>query len=578
MRIALAQLNPTVGAIDRNASALADAYAAATQRGADLVVSGELGLVGYPPDDLLLKPAFVTAAAEHLQALADRVGTQPFMVGFPEDIQDTGEPVGVVGEDAIPEDAIPQGLANSAALLANGLIAKVYRKHRIPNYGVFDEARYFRAGTGLAVVDVDNIAVGLTVCEDLWGEGGPVTESARAGAQVVLSPNASPFHHGKRDERERWARHHATTAHTWVVYVNLVGGQDDVVYDGDSFVMAPDGTVVARAAQFEEDLLIVEIDPEGEGERQRAGGRGSERPATPPQQWAPRLDRPAAIYEAVMLGTRDYLAKNGFERAVIGLSGGIDSALTLAIAVDALGADNVTAVGMPSPYSSEGSITDSKELVAALGCHWLELGIGSIMDAFTDALATPFAGRDEDITEENIQSRIRGTLLMALSNKLGDLVLATGNKSEYAVGYATLYGDMAGGFAPLKDVYKTVVYDLCVYRNGTHRPSWRGPSGAVIPQAIIDKPPSAELRPGQRDTDSLPEYDVLDPILESYIEQYRSVENLVADGHDRDVVAKVTRLVDRAEYKRRQAAPGVKVTKRAFGRERRLPITNRWAR
>jgi NAD+ synthetase len=279
-----------------------------------------------------------------------------------------------------------------------------------------------------------------------------------------------------------------------------------------------------------------------------------------------------------VLGTRDYLAKNGFERAVIGLSGGIDSALTLTIAVDALGADNVTAVGMPSPYSSAGSITDAKELVAILGCRWLELGIESIMRTFTDALGEPFAGRDEDLTEENIQSRIRGTLLMALSNKLGDLVLTTGNKSEYAVGYATLYGDMAGGFAPLKDVYKTVVYELSDYRNSTHRPGWRGPSGAVIPQAIIDKPPSAELRPGQRDTDSLPEYDVLDPVLESYIEQYRSVEHLVAAGHDRDLVTKVTRMVDRAEYKRRQAAPGVKVTKRAFGRERRLPITQRWAR
>ena len=558
MRIALAQLNPTVGDIAGNAERLADAYRAATRRGADLVVSGELGITGYPPDDLLLKPAFVAEAARQLDLLAQEVGEQALLVGFPEDVRDADAPVAVIGEDAIP-----QGLANSAALLSNGLVTRVYRKQRIPNYGVFDEARYFRAGDRLAVLDVADVPVGLTVCEDLWGPGGPVTESARQGARVVLSPNASPFHHGKRAEREHWARHHATTADAWVVYVNLVGGQDDVVYDGDSFVMAPDGTVVARAAQFEEDLLIVEIDPDAS--------------TVTPQHWDERLDRAAAVYQALVVGTRDYLAKNGFARAVIGLSGGIDSALTLALAVDALGPEHVTAVGMPSPYSSPGSITDAKQLVANLGCRWLELGIEPIMRSFTDALAEPFAGTEPDVAEENIQSRIRGTLLMALSNKHGDLVLATGNKSEYAVGYATLYGDMAGGFAPLKDVYKTVVYELCEHRNGVHREHWLGPAGAVIPQAIIDKPPSAELRPGQRDTDSLPEYDLLDAVLERYIERYQSVDRMVDDGFDRAVVQRVTRMVDRAEYKRRQAAPGVKVTRRAFGRERRLPITQRWS-
>ena len=557
MRIALAQLNPTVGNIARNADALSDVYQAATRRGADLVVSGELGLTGYPPDDLLLKPAFIAAAAHHLEQLAGGVGEQALMVGFPEDVHDADDPIGVIGEDAIP-----QGLANSAALLRGGTVAHVYRKQRIPNYGVFDEARYFRAGDRLAIVDVAGVPVGLTVCEDLWGEGGPVTESARRGARVVLSPNASPFHHGKSAERERWARHHATATGAWIVYVNLVGGQDDVVYDGDSFVMAPDGTVIARAAQFEEDLLIVEFDPTEH--------------TVPPQHWPARLERPASVYDAVVVGTRDYLSKNGFSRAMVGLSGGIDSALALAVAVDALGPQQVMAVGMPSPYSSPGSITDAKELVAALGCRWLELGIEPIMQAFTDVLAEPFAGTDPGVAEENIQSRIRGALLMALSNKHGDLVLATGNKSEYAVGYATLYGDMAGGFAPLKDVYKTVVYELSAYRNATHREHWLGPSGAVIPQSIIDKPPSAELRPDQRDTDSLPEYVVLDAILEGYIERYRSVDSMVADGFDQDLVTNVTRLVDRAEYKRRQAAPGVKVTSRAFGRERRLPLTHGW--
>jgi NAD+ synthase (glutamine-hydrolysing) len=558
MRIALAQLNPTVGDIDGNAAALLAAYRRAVEQGAQLVVSAELGLTGYPPDDLLLKPAFIRAVAGRLTELATQVGSAPLLVGYPEDVSHLASPTGIVGEDAIP-----QGLANSAALLVDGLVARVYRKQRIPNYGVFDEARYFRAGSDLVVVDVDDVRVGLTVCEDLWGAGGPATESGRAGARLVLSPNASPFHTGKRSERERWARRHAADGGAWIAYVNLVGGQDDVVYDGDSFVMAPDGTIVARAAQFDEDVLVVDIDPDGG-------------PVASPD--APeRLSEVAAVYEALVLATRDYLRKNGFERALIGLSGGIDSALTAVVATDALGPSNVTCVAMPSPYSSPGSITDARDLVDALDCAWLELRIDDVMKAFDTTLAEPFAGTEEGVAEENIQSRIRGMLLMALSNKRGDLVLATGNKSEYAVGYATLYGDMAGGFAPLKDVYKTVVYQLCAYRNRAHRYSWRGPAGAVVPQAIIDKPPSAELRPDQVDTDSLPDYDTLDAILAGYVEQYRSVDRLVSDGHDRTLVAEVTRMVDRAEYKRRQAPPGVKVTTRAFGRERRLPITHRWA-
>jgi NAD+ synthase (glutamine-hydrolysing) len=558
MRIALAQLDPTVGDIDGNAAAILRAYDAAADRGADLVVTGELGLTGYPPDDLVLKPAFIEAVADRLEQLAAHVGDTALLVGFPEDVRDLRGSAGVVSEDVIP-----QGLANSVALLAGGRVAHVYRKQRIPNYGVFDEARYFRAGAELVVADVAGTRVGLTVCEDLWGERGPVTASARAGARVVLSPNASPFHTGKRAERERWARIHAAEGPAWIVYVNLVGGQDDVVYDGDSFVMAPDGTVVARAAQFAEDLEVVDVDAAAD-----AGEAGDLRPP---------LSEPAAIYEALVVGTRDYLRKNGFDRAVVGLSGGIDSALTAVVAADALGPDRVTSVAMPSPYSSPGSITDAKHLAGALGTEWLELRIDDIMEAFATALAGPFAGTEEGVAEENIQSRIRGTLLMALSNKHGHLVLATGNKSEYAVGYATLYGDMAGGFAPLKDVYKTVVYELCAYRNTVHRDTWAGPPGAVIPQAIIDKPPSAELRPGQLDTDSLPGYDELDAILAGYIERYASNDRLVEEGHDRELVARVTGMVDHAEYKRRQAPPGVKVTTRAFGRERRLPITHAWS-
>lgn len=558
MRIALAQLNPTVGDLVANAAALADAYDAAVRRGADLVIGGELGLTGYPPDDLLLKPSFVAATTEQLATLARHAGEIPLLVGFPEDVRDDAGPTGIVSEDAVP-----QGLANAAAVLRDGRVADVYRKRRIPNYGVFDEARYFRGGTRAVTVDVAGAAAALSVCEDLWGDGGPIAEATAAGARVVLSPNASPYSQNKRAQREHWARHHATSGGAWVVYVNLVGGQDEVVFDGDSFVMAPDGQVVARAAQFREDLLIVEFDADAD--------------SAPAQHWAPRLDPSAAAYEAIVLGTRDYLRKNSFSSAVIGVSGGIDSALTLAVAVDALGPDAVTAVAMPSPYSSSGSVTDAKELVAALGCRWLQLGIEPMMHAFGDALSDAFADTEEGIAEENIQSRIRGTLLMALSNKHGHLVLATGNKSEYAVGYATLYGDMAGGFAPLKDLYKTAVFDLSRLRNGTHHDGWLGPEGTVIPPVVIDKPPSAELRPDQLDTDSLPDYDELDRILTGYIEDLRSVDSLVDAGHDRGLVRDVTRMVDRAEYKRRQAPPGVKVTRRAFGRDRRLPITHAWS-
>jgi NAD+ synthase (glutamine-hydrolysing) len=408
------------------------------------------------------------------------------------------------------------------------------------------------------VVDVQGVTVGVTVCEDMWGEHGPVQAAAEAGAQLVLNLNASPYERGKRTGRERWASHHAAAGHVAVAYVNLVGGQDEVVFDGDSFVVGADGAVAVRGAQFATGLVLADV--AADGTVAPLGGPGS----------AERLDPLAEVYEALVLGTRDYVCKNGFERALLGVSGGIDSALVATIAVDALGADRVSGVAMPSPWSSPGSLTDARALCENLGIDYLELPIEPAMLAFDSILAEPFAGTAPGVAEENLQSRIRGTLLMALSNKRGDILLATGNKSEYAVGYSTLYGDMAGGFAVVKDVPKTLVYELARYRNAAAR-------RALIPQDTIDKPPSAELRPDQRDTDSLPAYEVLDPILTAYVEHNRSIAEIVREGADERTVRLVAALVDRAEYKRRQAAPGVKITARAFGKDRRLPITQRWS-
>jgi NAD+ synthase (glutamine-hydrolysing) len=555
MRLALAQLNPIVGDLSRNAQALEAAYAGAVAAGAQVVCASELALTGYPPEDLVLKRAFVEATDEALRHLAAVTGPVPLIVGFVEDLRrapaESWRPITSEVRQYAP-------LANSAAVLRDGQVEKIYRKQRLPNYGVFDEARYFMAGTGPPVIiDVAGARIGITICEDLWGENGPVDEAASSGAQIVLNINASPYSRGKRTERERWAAAHARTTGAWIAYAHQVGGQDEIVFDGDSFVMAPDGAVVARAAQFEPDLLVVNLP---------VGRRPPEAPLAPVP--AERLDPVAEVYAALVLGTRDYVRKNGFTGAIVGLSGGIDSALVATIAADALGPDSVTGVLMPSPYSSPGSVTDARKLVANLGIRAETMPIGDVMRAFDEVLAGPFAGTEPGVAEENIQSRIRGTLLMALSNKFGDIVLATGNKSEFAVGYATLYGDMAGGFAVLKDVPKTLVYDLCHHRNQ---------AGGVIPREILDKAPSAELRPDQLDTDSLPPYDVLDAIIEAYVEDDRSVADIVAQGFDVDTVREVVRWVDRAEYKRRQAPPGVKITDRAFGKDRRLPITQSWS-
>ena len=548
MRLALVQSNSTVGDIGGNAAALLDAYWRATDAGADLVASPELGLTGYPPEDLVLKNAFVSASMDSLQRLAAAVGPVPFVVGFVERLPGR-EATDLLGEY--------DHLANSAAVLRDGRVEAVYRKQRLPNYGVFDEKRYFHAGEDALVVDVGGVPVGLTVCEDQWFADGPVAQSVRAGARVVVNINASPFVTGKRTAREGWATHHATTGGVWFAYLNMVGGQDEVVFDGDSFVMAPGGKVVARAAQFTEELLLVDL-PDSLDESD-----GS---------WpdiAPRLDPDGETYTALVLATRDYARKNGFSQALVGLSGGVDSALVAALAADALGPANVTTVAMPSPYSSQGSRDDAAALAANLGVRHETIPIAPLMGAFDEALAGLFAGTEPDLTEENIQSRIRGNLLMAISNKFGHLLLTTGNKSEYAVGYATLYGDMAGGFAPIKDADKTLVYRLCRWRNAAE-------GAELIPEPILTKEPSAELRPDQRDSDSLPTYDVLDPILECYVERDRSVEEIVEEGHDAETVQRVATLVDRAEYKRRQSAPGPKISPKAFGKDRRMPITNGW--
>ena len=521
-------------------------------RRADVVAFPELAVTGYLPEDLLLKPDFIAASEAAVEQLA--ASGPPgcvAVVGYARREGELEEP------DWDVTVAARDDLRNSAAVLGDGRMIAVYDKSRLPNYGVFDEGRYFPPDEETLVVDVAAVRVGITVCEDLWDERGPITRSAAAGAQLVVNINASPFHAAKRELRERWITHHCRQDGVWLAYVNEVGAHDEVVFDGDSAVYTPDGAAVARAVQFEEQLLIVDL-PLGDDR---------DLPALPPRDDPRRLGPVEEVWRALIVGTRGYCHKNGFRDAVIGLSGGVDSAVTAAVAADALGADHVLGVAMPSPHSSDHSLSDAKELAATLGIRFEVLPIAPAMDAYTHVLADVFARLPEDITEENLQARIRGTLLMALSNKFGSIVLTTGNKSEMAVGYATLYGDMAGGFAVLKDCPKLLVYELARYRNSL---------GPAIPEASITKPPSAELRPGQLDVDSLPPYEVLDPILEAYVEDDLSVADIVARGYDEEVVRRVVRMVDRAEYKRRQAPPGVKISDRAFGKDRRLPITNGW--
>ena len=537
VRVALGQLNTTVGDLDGNVARMAEWAAKATAAGADAIVFPELAVTGYPPEDLVLRSEFVDDNLAALTSLASATAGGCDVI------------VGCV-------DRSDLGLHNAAALLRGGGVEARYAKCKLPNYGVFDEKRYFVPGTGGVRVSIAGLDVGLSVCEDAWFPGAPFADYA--GLRLIVNINGSPFHAGKAHEREDVLRDRAAETGAWIVYVNTVGGQDELVFDGGSVVMAPDGTVACRALRFEEDLLVATLD-------------GDAFEADPRPAWP---EGPAEIYRALVLGVRDYARKNGFADVVLGLSGGIDSALVAAVAADALGPGAVRALAMPSPYSSEGSVSDALDVAERLGIRVDTLPIDDVFEAYRRSLASAFAGGTKGVAEENIQARIRGNLLMALSNAFGSLVLATGNKSEYAVGYATLYGDMSGGFAPIKDVPKTMVYRLCAWRNRQAMDAGETPP---IPDAVMTKPPSAELRPGQKDTDLLPPYDVLDPIVEAYVEEDLGVEHIVGRGiADRDTVGRIVAMIDRAEYKRRQAAPGVKITPKAFGRDRRLPITNRY--
>lgn len=553
VRIAIAQLDLTVGDLDGNVVRLKSAISRAGDEGAQVLVAPELAITGYPPEDLLLKSSFVQANLEAMREVASASTDAACVIGF--------------------VDSKDGHLYNAAAICESGRVAAIYHKHLLPNYGVFDEERYFEPGRRHVILDTEAGRIGVCVCEDAWFTDGPMVIQGDAGAQIVVNINASPFHEKKASERIAMLADRARRAAASVVYVNMVGGQDELVFDGGSIVLSQAGDVVFRAPQFKEHFEVVDV-PLGRADENRHSPVdvvSLSLPSSPASSTEPTiaedLGPDAETYSALVLGLRDYAQKNGFERIVVGLSGGIDSSLTAAIAADALGADRVLGVMMPSRFSSEHSVSDSKQLAGNLGIETAEIGIGSIYDAYLDALEGAFGKHEPSVAEENIQARIRGNLVMAISNRWGHLVLATGNKSEMACGYATLYGDMAGGFALLKDVFKTDVYALSHYRNTV---------SGVIPDNVLTKPPSAELRADQKDLDSLPAYDELDPILECYIEKDMGIEEIVGAGHTRAIVERVIALVDGAEYKRRQAPPGPKVTTKAFGRDRRLPISNRW--
>jgi NAD+ synthase (glutamine-hydrolysing) len=569
LRLALAQIDVTVGDVEGNAAKIRDYLGQAADAGAQVALFPELAINGYPPEDLLLKTHFLAAGRRALESVARDVHGMVALVGFAEHAED---------------------VYNSLAVLADGRVQAIYRKIYLPNYGVFDEQRYFQVGDTPAVIRVGNTTIGLTVCEDIWEPGPPASDEALAGAEVIVNISASPYHRGKGAQRERMLVQRARDSLAYVAFCNLVGGQDELVFDGYSLVVDQDGELVARGSQFREELILCDIDPSTvDAARLRdARHRPAARVRRPAVADLARLEAPARhdatavggprakplepdeeVYEALCLGLRDYVDKNGFERVLLGLSGGIDSALTACVAADALGPERVVCAVMPSPHSSPETQEDARRLAENLGIERFELQLDPLMKDYDRVLAEPFGGTEPGIAEENIQARIRGNLLMALSNKFGWLVLTTGNKSEYSVGYTTLYGDMAGGFGVLKDVPKTLVYRLAHYRNARGRKP-------VIPPSIIERAPSAELRPDQRDTDSLPPYDLLDAILEAYIEEDQGRDQLIRRGMPEEVVDRVIQMVDSAEYKRRQAPPGIKITPKAFGRDRRQPITNRF--
>jgi NAD+ synthase (glutamine-hydrolysing) len=583
-RLAMAQMNPTVGDLDGNVRKIVGWLREARKAGADLVAFPELAITGYPPEDLLLKPRFLEDNRLGLQEVVRQSRGLAVVVGY-------------VGEGSLSEQrtgqpmVVPAGrheLSNAAAVIAAGRVVTTYGKRYLPNYGVFDESRYFHPGRRIPIVVLGGVAIGVNICEDIWFPEGPTRAQAAAGAEVIVNINASPFHVAKSRFREQMLATRARENSVIVTYTNMVGGQDELVFDGNSLILDQAGEVILRGKAFEEELLVADLNVAAvaraklaHGRKKWAGGRSREdverlvvsesaravkRPKLVPSGAAP-LEPLEEVYRALVMGVRDYVAKNGFREVVIGLSGGIDSALTAVIAVDALGPANVLGLFMPSPYTSRESREDVAELAKRLRVAVKTIPIDDTFNAYAKSLAASFAGRASDTTEENLQARIRGNLLMAFSNKFGHLVLTTGNKSELSVGYATLYGDMAGGFAVIKDVPKTMVYELAGLRNRRDRTP-------VIPKRIFDRAPTAELKPDQKDEDTLPPYAILDPILKAYVEEDRAPEEIVEMGFDRDTVARVIAMVDRSEYKRRQAPIGIKITHRAFGKDRRMPITN----
>jgi len=583
IRIALAQINPTVGDLRGNADKVVAWIDKARRQAADLVVFPELCVTGYPPEDLLLKPRFVADNIAALKRIA--VAARPTAVGAAREIvvgaarptaagaaRDTAAVIGFVDKKA-------DRIFNAAALVAAGRVKGVYHKAYLPNYGVFDEVRYFAAGEAFPVYGIGRTAFGVNICEDIWHLDGPAGIQAFRGARFIVNINASPYHIGKGLLREKILRRQARDNKIPVVYVNCVGGQDELVFDGQSFVVDEKGRVIARAKAFEEELLIVDLEVAASAKRPKTTlqaalqgapqGTSQEKAGRRKSSVAPRLEEDAEVYAALVTGLRDYLAKNGFKKVVLGLSGGIDSSLVAAVASDAIGAQNVVGVAMPSVYSSQGSADDAMTLAVNLGIDFLTIPIQGIFDQYLKDFKEAFAGRQADVTEENLQARIRGNILMALSNKFGYLALNTGNKSEVSCGYCTLYGDMAGGFGVLKDVPKTLVYRLCGYKN-------RRDGRLTVPKSVFDKAPSAELRPGQKDADTLPPYEFLDRVLKLYVEQDKSFAQITGKGLAPDAVRRVIRMVDANEYKRRQAPPGIKITPRAFGKDRRMPITNRY--